>query len=54
MKYVWAAIVLVVVAYAGYEYIRVTTLINVSEKLVNDLGSRARRQHCSGSRLTKR
>jgi lysophospholipase L1-like esterase len=36
MKYVWAAVLLIVVAYVGYEYVRITSLINVSEKLVSE------------------
>ena len=34
MKYVWAALLLVVLAYVGYEYFRITNLIQVSAKLV--------------------
>jgi lysophospholipase L1-like esterase len=36
MKYVWAALVLIVVAYVSYEYIRMSALVAVSEKLVSE------------------
>jgi lysophospholipase L1-like esterase len=36
MRYVWAAVVLIVVAYAGYEYLRISVLVGVSGKLVNE------------------
>jgi len=36
MKYVWAALALIILTYVGYEYIRMSALVSVGEQLANE------------------